>query len=102
MRLAPLLIVAGAIVAGCQTPAQFLDAMQPKALEVATSRARFDMNCPTAAGQVLSREVTQPVVYGGEQRAQYTIGIEGCGQRETMVVICPQGGDGCFAGPSFR
>ena len=33
----------------------------------------------------------------GIQRAEYTIGVTGCGRRETFVVICPQFGDGCFA-----
>ena len=52
-------------------------------------------------GQVLSREVTQPPFQGpviiGEQRGQFTVGVEGCGQRQTYQVFCPMGGDGCFA-----
>jgi hypothetical protein len=32
----------------------------------------------------------------GTERAQYTIGVTGCGQRQTIQVICAQGGDGCF------
>jgi hypothetical protein len=44
----------------------------------------------------------QPVLQGpfigpGIQRAEYTIGIAGCGARKTLVVICPEEGDGCFA-----
>ena len=35
-----------------------------------------------------------------DQRAEYTIGVAGCGKRTTFVVICPDGGEGCFgAGP---
>jgi hypothetical protein len=30
-------------------------------------------------------------------RAAYTIGVAGCDQRDTYVVICPEGGTGCFA-----
>jgi hypothetical protein len=79
-----------------------LDTKQDTALQTALSRARFDMNCPEATGQVLSREMTQPAVQGpyvsGVRRAEYTIGVEGCGKRTTMVVVCPEGGESCFAG----
>ena len=75
--------------------------MQPMAVSYALQRARFDMNCPTATGTVLSSETVQPVLNGpmmmGTQRAQYTVGVTGCGQRQTLVVLCAQGGDGCFA-----
>jgi hypothetical protein len=88
-------------LAGCVSDQQFLDSKQGAALDTALNRARFTMNCPGATGQVLSREVVQPVVNmpraGGIERAQYTIGIAGCGQRLTTVVICAEGGEGCFA-----
>jgi hypothetical protein len=75
--------------------------LQPMALTYALQRARFDMNCPAATGTVLSSETVQPALNGplmmGTQRAQYTIGVTGCGQRQTLVVICAQGGNGCFA-----
>jgi len=75
--------------------------MQPMAVSYALQRARFDMNCPTATGTVLSSETVQPALNGplmmGNQRAQYTVGVTGCGQRQTLVVLCAQGGDGCFA-----
>jgi hypothetical protein len=34
------------------------------------------------------------------QRAEYTIGAAGCGQRATYLVICAEDGTGCFAGGS--
>ena len=96
-----LLVAVGVMaLAGCQSDAQMLDASQQMALDTAVTRARFDMNCPTATGTVLSRQVIEPVVqlrFGGITRYEYTIGIEGCGQRTSSVVICPQGGGGCFA-----
>ena len=59
------------------------------------------MDCPEANGTVLSSEVVQPAVVrpavGGIQRAEYTIGVAGCKQRKTYVVICREGGEGCFA-----
>src|SRR5207249_3594656 len=30
-------------------------------------------------------------------RAEYTIGVEGCGKRTTFVVVCPDTGEGCLA-----
>lgn len=98
-------LVAAVIVligAGCASQEKFLDSRQAQAVQTAVSRAQFDLNCSSAVGQVLSHEVTQPPLQGpvavGEERGQFTIGVEGCGQRQTYQVFCPMGGDGCFAG----
>lgn len=33
-------------------------------------------------------------------RAEYTIGVAGCGKRTTFIVVCPDSGEDCFgAGP---
>jgi hypothetical protein len=44
---------------------------------------------------------SEPAIVGtrvyGMDRAEYTIGVSGCGDRKTFVVICPDGGDSCFA-----
>ena len=86
-------------LAGCESTDQQLDAQQQQAVDTALQRVRFDMNCPAATGQVLSREMVAPVsVRFGVYRAEYTVGVEGCGQRQTIVVVCPQDGSGCFAG----
>jgi hypothetical protein len=99
----------GSILAtvGCQTQQQMVQSQQGMAVETALNRARFDMNCPSATGTVLSTNVSQPSVQGrfasayGVQRFEYTVGVTGCGQRRTYIVICPQGG-GCFAAPGRR
>ena len=100
MRYAPLIAVACiAALAGCESTDQQLDAQQQQAVDTALQRARFDMNCPAATGQVLSRQMIAPVsVRFGVERAEYTVGVEGCGQRQSIVVVCPQDGSGCFAG----
>jgi len=89
------------IVAGCASQGQFLDSRQAMAMQTAVSRGQFQLNCPSATGTVLSREVVQPAIQapalGGLQRAEFTIGVAGCGQRTTFVVVCPEEGDGCFA-----
>ena len=85
----------------CQSNTRFLDANQGMAIETAVSRGRFELNCSTVTPTVLSREVVEPAIVGprvyGIARAEYTIGVSGCGDRKTFVVICPDGGDGCFA-----
>lgn len=91
------------IAAGCASGPPFIDAMQPEAVNMAVRRAQFEMNCPAATGQVISRETLQPLVqtfrYSGPQRAEYTVGVTGCGQRAMFVVICPDNGSGtCYAG----
>src|SRR3974390_2654225 len=91
-------IISALVMTGCATQEDFLNGRQDMAIQTAVSRARFDMNCPSANGQVLSREVTQPPIQGprmmGEERGLFTIGVEGCGQRQTYEVVCPMGGEG--------
>jgi hypothetical protein len=64
-------------------------------------RGRFELNCPSATATVLSSDYLQPAVQGpwvsGLQRAEYTVGVEGCNQRTTFVVLCQVGTDTCFA-----
>ncbi len=99
--ISTLSLVAALFVLGCQTQAQFLASKQATALQTALTRARFELNCPEANGEVLSSEVVQPALQGpvvaGIQQAEFTIGVAGCGQRNSYVVACPEGGEGCFA-----
>jgi hypothetical protein len=101
IRTAVLVLLAALTALGCQTTAQIMDSLQPQAVSVATRRGQFEMNCPAASGQLISREEVQPVImnprFGGVVRAEYTVGVAGCGQRATYLVICPEDGSGCFA-----
>lgn len=83
--------------AGCQTQTQILQEESATATQVAVNRGRFEMNCPQAMGSILSSNMLQPVVWGGMERAEYTVGVEGCGQRRTYIVICQLGSVSCFA-----
>src|SRR5215469_12332594 len=95
-----LALVAVFATAGCQTQEQAVQGQQGMAVQTALNRARFDMNCSSATGQVLSTNVSQPAIQGtfrsayGVQRFEYTVGVTGCGQRRTYIVVCPQGGGG--------
>jgi hypothetical protein len=96
-----------AIAAGCATQTQMLDQRQDGAVQTALARGRFDLNCPSATATVLSRDFIQPAVQGpwvsGLERIEYTVGIAGCNQRSTYVVICQEGTDTCFAAnPELR
>jgi hypothetical protein len=96
-----LALTATLAVAGCATQAQFLDSKQAMAMQTAVGRGQYEMNCAQATPTLISREVIQPALQGpwvqGIQRAEYTIGVSGCEKRTTFVVICPDGGEGCFA-----
>lgn len=97
-------LVALVAASGCVSQQQMLAGKQTMAMQTAASRGQFDLNCPQAEPVLLSQEVTQPALQGpwvaGIEREEYTIGVQGCGQRKTYVVICPQGGDNCFAANS--
>ena len=88
-------------VAGCASDQELLANQQSMAIQTALSRGKFELDCPAATGTVLSQETVQPVVrgplVGGMERVQYTVGVAGCDQRKSYVVICEVGGSGCFA-----
>ena len=97
-------IAAFALAAGCATEQQMLDQQQSVAVDAALQRGRFEMNCPNATAEVLSRDFIQPAIQGGPwmgvqgiNRLEYTVGIAGCGQRTTLVVMCQEGSSTCFA-----
>jgi hypothetical protein len=97
------LALVGVFAAGCQTQQQQLQSGQVMAIQTALNRAKFEMGCSSATATVLSTNVSQPSVQGtfrsayGVERLEYTVGVRGCGQRRTYIVVCPQGGAGCFA-----
>jgi hypothetical protein len=68
------------VAAGCASGPPFIDQMQPTA---------------TAKGEVVNREQLQPFAFGGPVRAQYTIGVAGCGKRTIVVVLCSENGNQC-------
>jgi hypothetical protein len=99
------LLATAAVLAACQTQQQQVSSMQPQAIETAQKRGAFDLNCPAATAQILSNEMVQTNTVMGPrgwgdfppQRAEYTVGVEGCGKRATYYVICAEGGTGCVA-----
>ena len=97
-----LILAVPVILSACASGPPFIDQMQPTAIDMAVRRGAFEMNCPAATGTLLSSETVQPVSFRfGYERAEYTVGVSGCGKRNSYVVICPDnGGKSCFAGAS--
>jgi hypothetical protein len=89
-----LSLAAVLLVSGCASGPPFIDSMQPEALSVAARRGQFEMDCPAATAELLSRETVEPLsIRFGVVRAEYTVGVAGCGKRATYVVVCPETGD---------
>jgi hypothetical protein len=90
-----------AVIVGCQSQQQMVDEMQSDATQVAKQRGKFELNCPTATAQVLSKEMIQSEIvnprWAPPQRAEYTVGVSGCDKRATYLVVCAEGGTGCVA-----
>jgi len=100
-RLTMATIAACAVLGGCATQQQIVDELQPDAIHTAQRRGAFELNCKDAKAEVLSKEMIQsPVVnprFAPPERAEYTVGVSGCGQRATYLVVCADGGTGCYA-----
>jgi hypothetical protein len=96
-----LALLALLLASGCATQQQQLAQRQPEAEQAALQRGRFDLNCPTATATVLSSDYIQPAINGpwvnGLNRVEYTVGVAGCNQRTTYVVMCQEGTSTCFA-----
>jgi len=104
MRTSPAIcaLLGLATLTACTTDAQYMQQLEPQAVQVAVNRGKFEMACESATGQVISKDMLQPVVQGfyargGPERAEYTIGVAGCGQRATYLVICPLNQSGCWS-----
>lgn len=95
-RTAVLLVAGIAPLLGCATQAQYLNQYEGAALSTAQRRAAFELNCPDVGGTVISRKVIQPVVFGGIERAEYTIGVRGCGRQAVYWTMCVDA-DNCNA-----
>jgi len=89
------------VLAGCQSANQTLDAESAAASQTALARGKFELSCPTAQASVLSRNLINPVLNGpmmnGVQRAEYTIGVSGCGQKAIYISVCQVGSVSCIA-----
>jgi hypothetical protein len=80
------------------------NATRPVALLAAENRVAYDLQCKKPDAKVLSSQVLPPRAMPGPsgspddfERAQFNIGISGCGETRTMTVMCSQE-NSCFTG----
>jgi hypothetical protein len=98
-----LILVAAALstsLCGCASQQQLVERMQPAAVQVAQKRGAFELDCPAATADVLSKEMMQNAANPrlmSPERAEYTVGVSGCATRATYLVVCTVGGTGCVA-----
>ena len=59
------------VLSGCAWGRSFIDQVQPEALAIAQRRAAFEVNCPAATTQVLSRETLNPAHFKAHLEARY-------------------------------
>jgi len=89
-----------ALLVACVSQTQELNQSQDAAVAVALRRGQFELSCPTAQAIMLSRTMLEPVAWQGTERAEYTVGVEGCGKKASYIVVCPQNASGCVAAAS--
>lgn len=88
-RVRVVLVLMGlATAGGCVSNAQFLDEYQAAALSTARIRGQFELSCNQVDTTVLSRKIIQPVMFGGIERAEYTVGVRGCGRQTVYWTMC--------------
>jgi len=95
-----LALVGGLGILGCtNAQTQWLDGLEPSAMQIAASRGQSEMSCPTATPTLMSRQMAQQPGYtapGILQSTQYTINVEGCGKQQLYFILCPLGGAECY------
>jgi len=89
-----------AILLGC-SEVPVVEALQPHAVRVAQERGASQLECPAATTEVLAKqpieEATTTGWYQPPHRAQYSIGVSGCGKSATYDVTCNSHGESCIA-----
>jgi hypothetical protein len=73
-------------------PQPLADRMQPAAMQTAQRHGAFALSCAAVVAEVLSAQtIEEPQTTGWYEpphRAEYTIGVSGCGKRATYAVAC--------------
>ena len=87
------------VLTACMTNQQILDKYSGEAIETAESEARFAMKCDSLNSQILTSKIDElperiwlnrmPI-----ERQEYTVGIEGCGERRIYKLFCREN-EGC-------
>jgi hypothetical protein len=100
-KIVPALLVSW-LLSGCESQKQVLANEQSTAMQAAVRRGQFELSCPAASGTLLSSNLLEPARYNGLERAEYTIGVSGCGKKATYISVCQIGSVACFAALGLR
>lgn len=85
---------------GCITvQTQWLDSLQPTAMQTAASRGQAEMSCPTVTPTLMSRQMAHKPGYVNPWRmefTQYTINLKGCGKEQVYFILCSLDETDCY------
>ena len=85
---------------GCSNvQAQWLDTLQPTAMQTAANQGQAEMSCPTVTPTLMSRQMAHLPGYYAPwhmQLTQYTVNLEGCGKKQLYYILCPLDGTACY------
>jgi len=85
---------------GCTSvQVQWLDSLQPSAMQTAASRGQAEMSCPTVTPTLMSRQMAHKPEYAVPWKmefTQYTINLKGCGKEQEYSILCPLDGADCY------
>jgi len=89
---------------GCTSvQTQWLDNLQPNAMQTASSRGQAEMSCPTVTPALVSRQMAHKPGYVAPwvmEFTQYTINLQGCGKEQVYLILCPLDGANCYPATS--
>jgi hypothetical protein len=95
-------VASTAMLFGCASQ-PLEDTLQSSAVKVAQQRGASELGCPAATAEVLSKRAIEEGQatgwYAAPRRAEYTVGVSGCGKRTTYLVACNKFKSACEAGP---
>ena len=85
---------------GCSNvQAQWLDTLQPTAMQTAANQGQAEMSCATVTPTLKSRQMAHLPGYYAPwhmQLTQYTINLQGCGKEQVSSILCPLDGTACY------
>ena len=85
---------------GCtNVQTQWLDTLQPSAMQTAASQGQAEMSCPTVTPTLMSRQMAHKpgnVFPWKRDFTQYTINLKGCGKEQVYFILCPLEETNCY------
>jgi hypothetical protein len=96
-------VVTSATLCGCASERPPDEELKPSALKVAQELGSSQLGCPAATAQVMRQETIQEPQgtgwYEPPHRAEFTVGVSGCGRSTTFIVRCDERSNACDTGP---